>query len=187
VTSVIKKALLAGDPGVIESMMQNELKLLVKVFPEIQLQADLLNFPQAIQEQGVIKLVTKIKEHYGELAQAEVMLCKDGKTLHLTVGQLVSRLLLAKSPDECKAMFETEACLWALWEKVNTSILSSLALQEQHDYLSVSCLDVINGHYEHLKTALKDKADPCARLAENPKVFRELSANFVSEQPSDTN
>lgn len=180
---VIKAAILEGDLSTRESLFKGELKTLVKVFPEIELQAELLEFPKYIKEHGVIPLIKKIKDKYGELSEEGLIMQKEGKIVHMSISQLVSKLILMRKDDDFLKLFEEKNCLYALWEKVNTSILSKVDLKaEQNDFLSVSCLDVINGHYDYLKSAMHDKNDPCTGLADHPKDFRELSSHYSNDQ-----
>lgn len=109
-------------------MVHNELSKLVQVFPEIELQVELLTLRDALEKNGVIATVRHIKESYGEMAEAEVIIYCDAQITHMTISQLVSKILLAKSTQDLQMKLSPENCRQALWEKVNSSILSRLKL-----------------------------------------------------------
>lgn len=52
-----------------------------------------------------------------------------------------------------------------------------------NEYLAVSCLDVINGHYEFLKSEMKVNNDCCHELPERPREFRLFSAALKAQDP----
>lgn len=123
---MIKAAILEGDKCTRESLFKGELKILLKVFPEIELQAELVDFPKLIAEEGVVPLVKKIKAKYGDLSEEGLIIYKEGKIVHMSISQLVSKLILMKKDDQFVKVFEEKNCLYALWEKINASILSKL-------------------------------------------------------------
>lgn len=125
---MIKTAILSSSIDELKKMLENELRSLVKIFPEIKFQTELLGFHEALKTQGIIPVVKFIKDNFNQLSQEEVLLHKDSQIIHLSVSQLVSKLILTKDINELLSLFNPESCRIALWEKVNSSILSKAKL-----------------------------------------------------------
>lgn len=121
---MIKAAIFENDGAVIDGLLENELKPLLKFFPEIELQADLLTILPDLEEKGLVAVLKDIKDKYSSLASEEIILYKEGQIEHVTVSQLVSRLLLCKSIQDLEPVLNRKSALYAFWEKVNMSILS---------------------------------------------------------------
>jgi hypothetical protein len=78
-----------------------------------------------IKDKGLVPVLKHIKEKYSDISGEEVILYKEGQIEHLTVSQFVSKLVLCKSIDDLAPMLDRKSALFAFWEKVNSSILSS--------------------------------------------------------------
>ena len=98
----------------------------MKFFPEIDLQADLLTILSDVEAKGLAAVLKNIKEKYADLGNEAIILYKEGQIEHVTVSQLVSRLLLCKSVSELEPVLNRQSAIHAFWEKVNMSILSRL-------------------------------------------------------------
>lgn len=106
--------------------MNGELKQLLKFFPEIELQADLLSILLDLEEKGLAAVLKSMKDKYADLASEEIILYKEGQIEHITVSQLVSRLILCKSVSDLVPVLNRKSAILAFWEKVNMSILSKV-------------------------------------------------------------
>ena len=87
----------------------------------------MLRLEENIRTEGAIKTVQRIKEKYHELANNDVLIFHDKQLTHVTVSQFVVRLLLPKYSEGMDSILDKSNCRQALWEKVNSSVLSKRA------------------------------------------------------------
>ena len=119
----IKSAILGGSNEEVLALVEGELKALVHLSPEINLQVEMLSFGELLKEQGEVGLVRRIKEKYSDMASESVILCRQGQFTYVTVSQLAAKLLLSKPTDGYADIFDRKNAALALWEKVNSTIL----------------------------------------------------------------
>lgn len=122
---MIKASILEGDFPSIKKLVDTELEPLVDLFPEIRLQLELMTLAERVEQEGAASVIRSIKEKYSEFAATEIILCEDSKLVKISLAQLIPKIIMCRNKDYLRKTFDPDSCKCALWEKVNSSILSS--------------------------------------------------------------
>lgn len=109
----------------IKGLLDGQLYKLIKDFPEIHLQVELLDLKARIDSEGLLTVLKDIKEKYSGYVVTDLLLYQENKILHLTLPNLVSKIVMCRTPEQLGTLLNPDDCRQALWEKLNSSILSS--------------------------------------------------------------
>ena len=79
-----------------------------------------------LEAEGTAAVIRSIKEKYSEFAATEIILHEDSQLIKVSLAQLIPKIIMSRNKANLRKTFDPVGCKYALWEKVNSSILSSL-------------------------------------------------------------
>ena len=92
------------------------------------MQVELLDLKARIDSEGLVAVLKSIKDKYSDQVVSDLLLYQENKILHLTLPTLVSKIVMCRNPEQLAQLLNPESCRLALWEKLNSSILSSVSV-----------------------------------------------------------